>query len=232
MTNHHDSTTSSPNSETMIRHEGLLSSSPKRKVCGRCCCPYNRVDFQQSGGLVCCNYPCFPLRGKTCTLQVTTQSSTSSHKATLSSSAPIDPSMHITSRLIVTGYVPFNLPPLIVTCFSALIPCLPGMLLMNMNVSAWEFEVEDRISGSTLVMYERRKGICCEDRQLLVDCVTKVGVEDIEEDDTTTHKSSLKARLIVSGSNGQHFRPPFSEQVTIQDWKEVADMISLMIPPQ
>jgi hypothetical protein len=137
---------------------------------------------------------------------------------------------NVRTRTVISGYSPMNLPPLPVTCFSCAIPFLPCMLLMNMSVWAWEFDLQaDADSGgrSKLMLYERRKGICCEDRRLLIDCVTKVTAEEVTDEQQTT----IQSRLRVKGFNNQLFEAPLTDFVEFEELEALANVINGIIPP-
>lgn len=93
-----------------------------------------------------------------------------------------------------------------------------------MNVWAWEFDLENGEFGTALVMYERRKGICCEERRMLIDCVTKVAVEEVTDE-------YIQSRLLVKGANSQIYRAPVTDFVEFGELETLANTLNNIIPP-
>lgn len=185
------------------------------------CCPFNRIDWNESGGLCNCNWPCC---------------------------CPDDLSDRDTRYLVITQEPEHllieldgttSIPPLCLLCWFSLIPIiLVAVVAMipsgHIQAVAWQFDIEN----GHLLLRERVKHVCSESLVLKLSSVRSVLVETYTEREPSNGCRVMRGRLrlIGIGPNGDE-----SSLIVVNAPKKLIvdhsldllhDTIIQMIPPR
>ena len=154
----------------------------------RHCCPKSKVDWSQPGGLINCNWPCC--------IMFDSEDFEQNYRVLREDPANLMLEMDVSPAF----------PPLCMLCMFSFFPVVPCMFLAagcmgQFGICAWLFEIHN----DSLVLEERVKYVCSEERHILLQDITSVSLEThVAEGGTYEESQIIQGRLVVKSHHNHN----------------------------
>eukprot|EP01039_Chlorochromonas_danica_P004576 gene4576-5016_t len=143
----------------------------------RCMCPRNEVDWEQSGGLCCCNWPMYdPPSDAPDTMRIV-----------FSDESSLTIEVERTQAMI----------PCMLIAALCVLPWMPPLLAAShIEIEAWHF-YKDKANGGKIALEKRQKTPCAEHTTVVCSDVALAHIQTVEDHESQSTAHSVKRRIAI-----------------------------------
>eukprot|EP01039_Chlorochromonas_danica_P004575 gene4575-5015_t len=143
----------------------------------RCMCPRNEVDWEQSGGLCCCNWPMYdPPSDAPDTMRIV-----------FSDESSLTIEVERTQAMI----------PCMLIAALCVLPWMPPLLAAShIEIEAWHF-YKDKANGGKIALEKRQKTPCAEHTTVVCSDVALAHIQTVEDHESQSTAHIIKRRIAI-----------------------------------
>eukprot|EP00981_Chlorochromonas_danica_P000683 scaffold146_cov171-Ochromonas_danica.AAC.32 len=178
----------------------------------RCMCPRNEVDWEQSGGLCCCNWPMYdPPSDAPDTMRIV-----------FSDESSLTIEVERTQAMI----------PCLLIAALCIVPWLPPLLAWNshIQIEAWHF-YKDKANGGKIALEKRQKTPCAEHTTVVCSDVALAHIQTVEDHESQSAAHIIKRRIAICTKTEVAICSPWVVEQS-NSLELTAEKINNLIPPE